>query len=138
MNARVIATLILLVSAIASMAPALDTTRIDFREGQESDGEVAVFRSEGRLYFDDETTTVPLALEALAGPASAHAELSGLDADDHPHYQTASRHTAAHDAALNAALPIPEDLGGNDTLGGHVGDARIHLDREAAESISGS
>ncbi|MBX3730138.1 MAG: hypothetical protein KF858_13220 [Candidatus Sumerlaeia bacterium] len=118
-------------------ARALETERIELREGTENDGAVVLTREEGALILRD-TTHGPVSLGDLLALTQEHGALDGLEADDHPQYLNEARHEAAHDATFNAALAIPTDAGGNTTLGGHTGDADIHLRRDAAEAVSGA
>jgi hypothetical protein len=118
-------------------ARALETERIELREGTENDGAVVVTRQEGALILRD-ATHGPVSLGDLLALTQEHGALEGLEADDHPQYLNEARHEEAHDATFNAALAIPTDAGGNTTLGGHTGDAAIHLRRDAAEAVSGA
>lgn len=126
--------------ALTPGVPAIETPELSLSEGggQPADGSVRITRSPaGEMLFEDAATS-PTTLLELRQPASAHAALTGLDADDHPHYLTAPRHAGEHSSAFNAALLLPADVAGNTTLGAHVGDSSIHLLREEAETIGGA
>lgn len=121
----------------AHFAAALETTRIDLREGGENDGQVTITRQDGELLFDDVTTSAPVPLAQLAG-TGVHGALGGLDGDDHPQYLDAARHAGAHDATLNDALAISPDVAGNTSLGAHAADSIIHLSRTGNEIVTGN
>jgi len=126
--------LLLLVSPLF----AVESPELSLGNDAAYDGAVRVWRSaEGEMLFQDLHTS-PTALLQLAEPASAHGALTGLDADDHPHYLNAARHTAAHDQAFNNALPAGPDVAGNATLGDHLADGRLHLRRDTAEIVTGA
>ncbi|GAB4319123.1 MAG: hypothetical protein Kow0059_12890 [Candidatus Sumerlaeia bacterium] len=122
----------------APAALALKTAEVEFGRDGNYDGAAWIRReADGRLLFLDASITTPVALAALAQHIPSHGALTGLAADDHPQYLTASRHSAAHSAAANADLPVPADAGNNTTLGAHIQDTRIHPNRTALETITG-
>lgn len=128
--------LMLLLTPVSSLA--LETTGIEFRDGQVNDGEVSIHRDEnGNLVFQDANAGYTTLTE-MATTETDHGSLSGLEGDDHVQYLNGVRHTATHNALYNAALPIPADVGGNETLGSHTGDVDIHLDRGADEQVPGT
>ncbi|MBN1867723.1 hypothetical protein JW916_10560 [Candidatus Sumerlaeota bacterium] len=94
--------------------------------------------SAGDMTFQDSQVTSPVALSVLTEKgASAHADLSGLSADDHTQYLTATRHLSTHSGEFNSELTIPADPKGNVRLGDHVADSDIHLDRTQTVEIPG-
>ena len=122
---------------IASSIAALETTHIDLREGSTNDGTVSISRARGELLFDDAATSPPVSLQTLLSVTSDHSTLTGLESDSHLQYLNEPRHDAVHDAAFNDALPVSPDGNGNTTVGGHVSDTDIHLERHGNEVVDG-
>ncbi len=123
------------VAMCAMPCAAIETEEVDLREGTASDGQVRIYRSFDRLVLEDSTTSK--SLEMLAAAIDDHGALTGLADDDHGQYLNTNRHEGAHTSGFNAALALPADVDGNETLGGHVADTDIHLDRADSEAISG-
>jgi len=63
----------------------------------------------------------------LPGVVNDHGGLSGLGDDDHAQYLNNSRHDSRHSAAFNNALAISGAVGGDATLGAHVGNSGRHV-----------
>jgi hypothetical protein len=131
--------LLVLLSVYTMPLPAIETESLSLRQGGANDGKVTISRdAPGNLLFDDAFTSPPVSLATLRSAATDHGALQGLADDDHPQYLDAARHGAAHGALQNNALPVSGDVNGNQSLGAHVADGRIHLDRQDAEAISGA
>ena len=129
--------LLLALAIAATPAVAIETTRVDLREGGANDGAVSIVRENNRLVFDDSTTTNPIALHDLVTARVDHGSLDGLLLDSHPQYLNPSRHSETHTAHFNDALPISPDTNANTTLGTHAQDQDIHLSASAPEVVSG-
>ncbi len=131
---------LLMVRAIASPSPlaAIETKKVELREGSNYDGAVLITRTSGELVFKDTPNSDTVTLSELRNAAGDHGALTGLADDDHPQYLNAARHGASHSAGFNDDLAITPDHAGNLTLGGHVGDADIHLSRDGNEAIDGA
>jgi len=121
-------------------AVALKTERVDFKTSGSYSGQTYVTSDgQGEMTFRDARQTTGVTLSTLAdNGARDHGALTGLGRDDHAQYLNSARHSPAHGAAFNASLPTPPDIGGNTTLGGHLGDAAIHLSRSDNETIFGA
>ncbi|CAN5193715.1 hypothetical protein BH09SUM1_BH09SUM1_07260 [soil metagenome] len=130
--------LCLVLLAIPAATLAIDTDELALRHGSTNDGAVAITRSSGGEMLFQDTATAATSLSDLTTVRTDHGALTGLSDDDHPQYQNAARHTAAHDAAFDNALPVSGDVNTNATLGAHVSDSAIHLKRGANESVTGS
>ncbi len=116
---------------------AVDTARVDLREGASNDGEVSIWRDgSGNMMFEDQVTTATSLLQ-LAAQAVDHGTLTGLSDDDHIQYINESRHVALHDSTFNNALSISGDANSNGTIGAHVSDEEIHLSGGEAETVTG-
>ncbi len=103
------------------------------------DGVVKMSRDlEGNLLFQDSQVTSPVLLKDLGHGVEDHSELQGLSGDDHVQYLTSERHGQGHVASFNDALALSPDVGNNTTVGSHVQDSDIHLERAEAEQISGN
>ncbi|MEO8376250.1 MAG: hypothetical protein ABI579_01155, partial [Candidatus Sumerlaeota bacterium] len=118
-------------------AIAIDTQSVELRSGSTNDGQVSLTRDEdGNLFFDDAFTT-PVSLSDLRNAVTDHGALSGLSDDDHTQYLNTTRHNAVHDATFDNALPISGEVNANQSLGEHVADGGIHLNRAASEEVTG-
>ncbi len=127
-----------LICIVTAISFAIKTGEVELGEDGVYDGAVYITRSgAGELLLQDSTLAEPVPLSGLAGGVTDHGALTGLSGDDHPHYLTTDRHQATHDAVFNDNLPVSTDVGGNITLGGHFGDAYIHVNRTLAEFIQG-
>ena len=116
----------------------VETQEVDLGLSGAYDGTVRITRDgSGRMVFYDNEVTTPVTLFELKVSETDHGELLGLGDDDHAQYHTTGRHDTAHSATYNDALAIGADVDGNVTLGAHVGDQDIHLDRGDAETVSG-
>ncbi|MCX7017111.1 MAG: hypothetical protein NTW86_31870 [Candidatus Sumerlaeota bacterium] len=124
---------------IADPAFAVKTNSVELGRDGAYDGRVRIERdASGRMTFIDDTLTSPVALGSLAEGVAAHGALRGLLDDDHPQYQNAARHGLAHTSSFDDALPTGPDARGNTTLGAHLRDGQIHLNRAANETVSGA
>ncbi|GEM_PF-4202113 len=124
---------------LAILLMALQTNRLELGRDSNYDGAVRIERdAEGRMTFADVEVPVPVRLGQLRQGKDAHGDLTGLTGDDHPQYLNGARHGAAHEAAFNSALAIDPDLRGNATVGAHVADGQLHLQRSQPELISGA
>jgi hypothetical protein len=118
---------------------AIQTHQVEIGQQGVYDGRVAISRDvSGKMLFQDVEIATPVSLSALTAGVNAHNLLSGLSADDHPHYLNPARHLSAHSNAFNALLPIPADPAGNYTLGEHVADSRLHLRRDQTVEVTGN
>ena len=128
----------LFLAGLVSLALGIRTNEVELGRDSVYDGTVKIARNEGgALVFQDNELTSPVKLSALGGNATQHGTLTGLSADDHPQYLNSARHLSGHHAAYNAALPVPPDIHGNATLGAHVSDPDIHLNRTENIEITG-
>jgi hypothetical protein len=128
----------LFLAGLVSLALGIRTNEVELGRDSVYDGTVKIARNEGgALVFQDNELTSPVKLSALGGSATQHGTLTGLSADDHPQYLNSARHLSGHHAAYNAALPVPPDIHGNATLGAHVSDSDIHLNRTENIEITG-
>ena len=128
----------LFLAGLVSLALGIRTNEVELGRDSVYDGTVKIARNEGgALVFQDNELTSPVKLSALGGSAAQHGTLTGLSADDHPQYLNSARHLSGHHAAYNAALPVPPDIHGNATLGAHVSDPDIHLNRTENIEITG-
>ena len=129
-----------IVVAAVGIVRAIKTDRVELGREGVYDAQVYLERNEtGVLVFRDVDNTAPLSLTDLAaGGISTHGDLNGLAADDHPQYLNATRHSEAHDQAFNEALALPADAAGNTTLGDHVTDSDVHLDRRGGVTVTGA
>ena len=117
----------------------IETNKLELGFQSNYDGTVHIDRdAQGRMTFTDSEVTTPVLLSDMTQGQDVHGALSGLGADDHPQYLNTSRHPSAHDAAFNASLAVDPDTHGNTTLGGHLLDSQIHLDRGQNEAVSGN
>lgn len=122
----------------ASTLFAIQTDELEIGNDGNYDGTVRVYRdANGEMVFIDNNIASPVTLSELNQGRDVHAQLLGLNADDHPQYLNTARHTSEHTAAYNHALATDPDVAGNTTLGAHLEDAAIHLNRAEAESIAG-
>jgi hypothetical protein len=120
-------------------APGIETGRVDLGNDGVYDGTVWIARSTtGSVIFRDQVVGTTVSLSDLLSGQNDHGALTGLADDDHAQYLNTARHTGAHTAAFNSGLAVPADLGGNVTLGGHLADGDIHIQRDAAETIGGA
>ncbi len=116
----------------------VETQEVDLGLSGAYDSTVRITRDgSGRMVFYDNEVTTPVTLFELKVSETDHGELLGLGDDDHAQYHTTGRHGTAHTETFNDALAISPDVDANATLGAHMGDEDIHLDRGDAETISG-
>lgn len=126
--------LFLLVSI--QLAFGLKTGEVEIGVGGSYDGKVRVWRDwNARMVFKDDSLTTGVVLGDLVGGMADHGTLSGLGDDDHTQYLNSGRHTSVHNATYNDVLAISPDVNGNDSIGEHVEDTDIHLDRWESETI---
>lgn len=101
--------------------------------GGVEDNKTKVWRDDaGTMYLKDVDNTTKTLSDLITAGVTDHGVLTGLGDDDHSLYYTAGRHTNAHTASYNMALPIDEtqEVNGNPTLGQHLSDEAIHWQRE--------
>jgi len=137
---RISSLIALLVLLLATrQGGAIQTGRVELGLNGAYDGTVYITRSStGSLVFCDNETGSSVSLQQLLQVRADHGSLAGLGDDDHPQYLNSARHWQAHTAGFDDEMPIPPDVDGNVTLGGHIGDTNIHIRRNAAETIAGS
>jgi hypothetical protein len=130
---------IIILSVPFGIAYGIKTGEVEIGQNGIYDGVVKISRDgAGNLLFQDSEVTTPVLLKDLGHGVEHHSKLQGLSGDDHLQYLTSGRHEQAHIAAFNDALAISPDVGNNTTLGSHVQDSDIHLQRGEAEQISGN
>lgn len=130
---------IILVLISFSVAYGIKTGEVEIGQNGIYDGVVKIGRdTQGNLLFQDSEVTSPVLLKDLGHGVEDHGNLQGLSGDDHLQYLTDERHGQAHVASFNDALVLSPDVGNNTTLGSHVQDSDIHLQRGEAEQISGN
>lgn len=121
-----------------SLVHAIQTNDVEIGVFGMFDDKVHIGRdAEGNLTFLDSAITSPVSLSELKALTSSHTALTELDADDHVAYLTSGRHLAAHSADANSTMAIPLDVDGNTTLGAHLIDGDIHLDRNSVVDVTG-
>jgi hypothetical protein len=131
---------VLFVLSILFAAPslAIETEEVSLGIDGNYDATVLIYRdANGGMVFIDNSVASPVTLSELNQGRDTHAQLLGLNADDHPQYFNAARHASAHTAAYNSALAIEPDMAGHTTLGAHLEDAAIHMNAAENETVSG-
>ena len=117
---------------------AIQTSDVEIGVSGVFDGAVHIGRDAGgNLTFLDSAITSPVTLSELRALTSSHSVLTELDADDHVAYLNAVRHLATHSTDANSTMAIPLDVSGNTTLGAHLSDGDIHLDRNGVVDVTG-
>lgn len=128
-------------TALAPCALAIQADGVELGTGGAYDGMVRILRGAGgQMMFQDCEVTSAVALTSLTRSVSAatHGGLSGLGNDDHPQYLTGGRHGQDHASAdFNSTMPVVADVDGNTTLGAHLNDGDIHLNRTTQTVVSG-
>jgi hypothetical protein len=121
----------------SSIGQAIETESVELGLDGNYDGAVTITRTAtGQMMLQDAETTAITLLE-LKEPASSHSVLTDLGADDHPQYLNEVRHTSVHSTLYNNVLPAGPDVAGNTTLGAHLTDSNMHLQRDQPEPITG-
>ncbi len=138
MYRRLVALCIIVFSIPFGVVYGIKTGEVEIGHSGIYDGVVKISRDlEGNLLFQDSQVTSPVLLKDLGQGVEDHHELQGLSGDDHVQYLTSERHGQTHVASFNDALALSPDVGNNTSLGTHVQDSDIHLQRAEAEQISG-
>lgn len=120
-----------------SVAFAIKTSNVELGNNGIYDGKVKIERTtDGCLTFEDDLVTTPVNLFTLYSRINTHSELTGLGSDDHSQYLTNSRHLNVHSAVFNDSLIISPDVNNNITLGSHLTDGNIHLQKNFPETIT--